>query len=109
MGRGKKVMSDRGGKGKVGPTPCGSGREGLRRRMHKMMEGSAALNKPSLRRLARRAGVKRMNAGIYDEAPAALRSWLSKMLRDASIYMESARRKTVVLNDVLLALKRNGQ
>jgi len=86
----------------------GSGRKGLKRLRYKIYDGSSALNRPSLRRLARRAGVKRINAGIYEEAPLALRAWLSKMVRDACVFAEHGRRFTITLNDILLALKRNG-
>jgi histone H4 len=95
------VGADSGGK-------LGSGRKGLKRLKVRVLDGSSALNRPSLRRLARRAGVKRISLGIYEEAPAALRAWLSKIIHDACALTEHARRMTVIVNDVLLALKRNG-
>ena len=84
----------------------GTGRQGMKRRSLSVQRNS--IGKPALRRLARRAGVKRINAGVYDEAPLALRKWLSTMIHDAVAYAENARRCTVMVNDVLLALKRNG-
>lgn len=99
-----------GGKGTIGNKAAGSGRQGLKRfsRNTSLLDGSGALNRPSLRRLARRAGVKRINAGVYEEAPAALRGWLRRMIQDAAVYAEYGRRLTITLNDILLALKRNG-
>lgn len=99
-----------GGKGTIGNKAAGSGRQGLKRfsRKTSLLDGSGALNRPSLRRLARRAGVKRINAGVYDEAPAALRGWLRRTIQDAAVYAEYGRRLTITLNDILLALKRNG-
>jgi len=108
MTRGEKaaIATSAGSKGLK--SVAGSGRNGMKRLRYKIYDGSSALNRPSLRRLARRAGVKRINAGVYDEAPAALKSWLSKMIRDACVYAEYSRRFTVTLNDILLSLKRNG-
>jgi histone H4 len=99
----KKIDNNDGGKG------LGSGRRGLKRHSrHRMPNGSSALSCPALRRLARRAGVKRINAGIYEEAPTAMRAWLGKVIADSIKYTEHARRMTVTINDVLLSLKRNG-
>jgi len=89
----------------------GRGRDGAmraRRRASTIRKGIDALGKPAIRRLARRAGVKRIHSGIYEEAPQALRGWLSKMVHDACTYAEHGKRFTITLNDVLLALKRNG-
>lgn len=96
-GIGKKTLNNK----------IGSGRNGLKRH-RKVLDGSGAHNKPAIRRLARRAGIKRISGEFYDEASAALRAWLGKIIVDASVYAEHARRLTVVLNDVLMALKRNG-
>lgn len=87
----------------------GSGRYGMKRRNFKTYDGSSALNRPSIRRLARRAGVKRLSGGIYDEVPTAIRAWLTKIIRDIVTYAEYSQRKTVIINDVLLSLKRHGQ
>lgn len=92
-------------------TPAGGkslAKKGLKRLKHKLYDGSSALNKPSIRRLARRGGVKRINAGVYAEIPLALKCFLSKIIKDAITYAEHSRRLTIVTNDVILALKRNG-
>ena len=108
MARGKGVaIAAPSGKVGLKSTP-GSGRKGLKRLRFTVHDGSSALNKPSVRRLARRAGVKRITAGIYEEAPAALRTGLSQMIRDACTFAEHGRRFTLTLNDILLSLKRNG-
>jgi histone H4 len=90
-------------------TPAlGRGRMGLKRLKRTELKTQPALTRPSMRRLARRAGVKRISAGIYEETPAALRTWLTKIVADACVFTEHARRYTVTLNDILMALKRNG-
>ncbi|CEJ84971.1 hypothetical protein VHEMI03632 [[Torrubiella] hemipterigena] len=64
---------------------------------------------PVIRRMARRGGVKRISAGIYDEVRTALRDRLSKLLSLCVIYAAHADRKTIMVDDVLLSLKRVGQ
>ena len=87
----------------------GSGRNGTKRHKFHFYDGSSALNRPSIRRLARRAGVKRLSGGVYDEAPRAMRTWLTEIIGDVVTLADHAQRKTVIINDVLLALKRNGR
>ena len=82
------------------------------KRRHKTREDyfAGALTKPSIRRLARRGGVKRISTVIYPEIREALRlGFLEPVMRDAVYYTEHAKRKTVTANDVILALKRHGR
>ncbi|KAK4097391.1 histone-fold-containing protein [Parathielavia hyrcaniae] len=67
------------------------------------------ITKPAIRRLARRGGVKRISAGIYDEARHALKTFLTTVIRDVITYSEYRNRKTVTTNDVIFALKRLGR
>lgn len=99
----KSVRQGEGGRGRDGPL-----RARRRGAASNIRKGIDALGKPAIRRLARRAGVKRIHNGIYEEAPQALRGWLSKMVHDACMYAEHGKRFTITVNDVLLALKRNG-
>ena len=64
---------------------------------------------PAIRRLARRGGVKRISQLIYEETRSILRSFLEKVLKDAIIYTEHGKRKTVTSLDVIYALKRQGR
>ncbi|KAF3767753.1 hypothetical protein M406DRAFT_20457, partial [Cryphonectria parasitica EP155] len=61
------------------------------------------------RRLARRGGVKRISAGIYDDVRAALKDRLTNILRDCITYVEHRHAKTVTVYDVLHALQRIGR
>ena len=63
----------------------------------------------AIRRLARRGGVKRISELIYEETKSILKSYLEKVLKDAIIYTEHAKRKTVTSLDVIYALKRQGK
>jgi histone H3/H4 len=53
------------------------------------------ITKPAIRRLARRGGVKRISAMIYEETRGVLKSFLESVIRDAVTYTEHAKRKTV--------------
>jgi histone H4 len=70
---------------------------------------SAASQKPAIRRLARRGGVKRISGLIYEETRGVLKVFLENVIRDAVTYTEHARRKTVTALDVVYALKRQGK
>ena len=67
------------------------------------------ITKPAIRRLARRGGVKRISALVYDETRAVFRTFLENVVRDSITYTEHAKRKTVTALDVVYALKRQGR
>lgn len=67
------------------------------------------ITKPAIRRLARRGGVQRLSGDVYDATRSALRSFMEPIIKDAIVYSQSTKRKTVMLVDVLHALKRNGR
>ena len=60
----------------------------------------------SIRRLARRGGVKRISHFIYDDTRRVIYSFLDHVVRDCVTYTEHGRRKTVTAMDVVFALKR---
>lgn len=102
-----------GGRGKGGkglPAMGGAGKSlpGVRHRQLKQVkrDNIQGITKPAIRRLARRGGVKRMSNGIYDETRGVLKNFLEKVIGDAIVYMEHARRKTVNALDVVYALKK---
>ncbi|QPC78415.1 hypothetical protein HYE68_009167 [Fusarium pseudograminearum] len=61
------------------------------------------------RRLARRGGVKRISAGIYDDIRAALKARLETILQNCVIYVEYRNAKTVTVQDVIHSLSRMGR
>ena len=90
-------------------TGLGMGKGGTKR--HRSLPRGQAhqgISKPSIRRLARRGGVKRISGLIYDETRDVLRHFLENVIGDAVIYTEHAKRKTVTALDVVYALKRQG-
>jgi len=67
------------------------------------------VTKAAIRKLSRRGGVKRISNLIYEETRGNLKSFLEKVVSDAILYTESARRKTVTVMDINYALKRQGR
>ncbi|KAG9390031.1 Histone H4 [Carpediemonas membranifera] len=83
--------------------------KGAKRRHRIFRDNIQGITKPAIRRLARRGGVKRISADIYDQTRTVLKSFLENVVRDAVTYTEHARRKTVTSMDVVYALKRQGR
>jgi len=50
-----------------------------------------------------------MDGKIYETSREVLKIFLQDVVRDAVMYTEHAQRKTVLVNDVVLSLKRNGK
>lgn len=92
------------GKGSIG-----LGRTGVKRHAHILKEPAKGITKPAIRRLARRGGVKRISGLVYEETRTVLREFLFGIIKDATTYMDCARRKTVTALDVVFALKRAGR
>jgi histone H4 len=67
------------------------------------------ITKPAIRRLARRGGVKRISADIYEETRLNLKLFLQSILGDICAVVEMCKRKTVCTSDVVWALHRQGR
>jgi len=63
----------------------------------------------SIRRLARRGGVKRMSCMMYEETRGVLKVFLENIIKDATTYTAYANRKTVTASDIIMSLKQNGR
>jgi histone H4 len=69
----------------------------------------SGVSKPAIRRLARRAGVKRISGLIYEESNIALKLYLSQLIADTITFTSHSHRLTVTAMDVVLALKCRGK
>jgi histone H4 len=88
----------------------GYGKVGAKRHTKKAIrETILGITKPAIRRLARRGGVKRISALIYEESRNALKNFLEAVIKDSVTYCEHAKRKTVTSLDVVYELKRQGK
>ncbi|KAL0232332.1 hypothetical protein PCE1_005005 [Barthelona sp. PCE] len=86
-----------------------SGKAKTASRHRKVLRATQTPSKPSIRRIARRGGCRRISSTVYGEARSVLRSFLNQVLRDAIVYTTHARRVTVTPTDVRYALKRSGR
>jgi histone H4 len=67
------------------------------------------ITKGDIRRLARRGGVKRISAAIYEDTRGVLVSHLRDILKDCCVFLDHTSRKTITVTDVIFALKRKGR
>ena len=74
-----------------------------------LRENVRGISKGAIRRLARRGGVKRISAEVYEEVRKTLKSFVESVVRDATAYTEHAKRKTVTAVDVVNALRKRGK
>lgn len=94
------------GRGKGGK---GLGKGGAKRHRKVLRDNIKGITKPAIRRLARRAGVRRISGMIYDETRKVMRDFLEDIVQRASVYTEHAKRRTVTAMDVVYALKSKGK
>ena len=104
LGNGGKGKGGKGGKG----SKQGIGKSSQRHRRNKS-NGIQGISKPAIRRLARRAGVKRISGTIYLESRVVIKAFLTNVIKDAVTYCEYSKRKTITALDVVYALKRQGR
>lgn len=87
-----------------------SGAKSSTKRMKKTLsDGIKGITRGSIRRLARRGGVKRISGAIYEEVRTVLKGFVDRVVRDATAYTEHAKRRTVTAGDVVNSLKKNGK
>jgi histone H4 len=87
----------------------GLGQGGAKRHRKVLRDNIHGISKGSIKKLARRGGVKRISGLVYEETRSVLKVFLENVIRDAVTYTEHARRKTVTAMDVVYALKRQGR
>ncbi|KUI68436.1 Histone H4.2 [Cytospora mali] len=92
-----------------GKTIFGAGKAGGKRHRKIIRDNIRGITRPAIRRLARRGGVKRISASIYNDVRAALKERLTMILRDCVTYCEYRQAKTITIYDVIHSLKRIGR
>ena len=81
----------------------------VHRHRHVLRDNLEGISTLSLRRLARRGGIKRISGVMYPIIRGTLYEYLQKIIQTAVIYTSHARRKTVTVYDIIYALKREGR
>ena len=86
------------------------GKSNSGKRVKKVLKANAtSVSQGSIRRLARRGGVKRIAGPVYAEVRSVLRSFTDAVVRDASAYTEHGKRRTVSVSDIVAALRKRGR
>ena len=108
-GKGKLEHKRALGRDRRGTGSNGLGEPGAARHRKSTRDTIQGITDASIRRLARRGGVKRISATIYDETRGIVKTFLESVIRDAIVYTEHAQRKTVTSIDIVHALERQGR
>ncbi|KAJ4368209.1 hypothetical protein N0V83_006565 [Neocucurbitaria cava] len=82
--------------------------KGLKRHMKIQRDTIYGVTKGDIRRIARRGGVKRISATIYDDVRQALKERLARILKDVISVVEMCGRKTVSVTDIVFILNKQG-
>jgi histone H4 len=83
---------------------------GAGKRVKKILRSNASsVSAGSIRRLARRGGVKRIAAPVYGEVRDVLRRFVDGVVRDATAFTEHGKRRTVSVQDIVAALRKRGR
>lgn len=89
---------------------AGKGKNGIKaKRDQGKKTQRPTMTRGGIRRLARRGGVKRISDGIYDETRNFVEQFLKTIIKDASIFADNSRRKTITAMDIVYSLKRSGK
>ena len=86
----------------------GAGKGGAKRHRKVLRDNIQGITKPALRRLARRAGVKRISGLCYEDLRGVLKVFLENQLRTIVAVAEYGRVKTIGMKQVLTGSKLNG-
>jgi histone H4 len=70
---------------------------------------SAAVSQGSIRRLARRAGVKRISTPVYADIRSVLHTFVETTVKHATALTEYQKKKTVSASDIINALRKQGK
>ncbi len=87
-----------------------SAAKGSAKRLKKVLAGgSRGITKGSVRRLARRAGIKRISGLLHEETRGIIKSFVEGVVRDATAFTEYSRKRTVTTGSVVAALRQKGR
>ncbi|KAJ7046051.1 histone H4 [Mycena alexandri] len=79
-----------------------------RRILRSSVWGEGVGTKPTIKRLARRGGVKRISLTMYEETRGCLKQYAQALVRASAIYAGHSYRTTITAADVTHALRRSG-
>ena len=95
-------------KGRSKKSDSGAGKAGAKRHKKMFANSIKGITKPALRRLARRAGCKRVSAQIFESARDVCKAFCESVVFYALMYKDCFKRSTISLKDVNFALRKRG-
>jgi len=81
----------------------------VRSKRHLLKKSGRKLSKPAFRRVARRAGIKRIAKACFEKGKEVNREFMKQVLYAAAELATLAKRSTIMETDVLYALKKLGR
>ncbi|GAB7346820.1 hypothetical protein MBLNU459_g1916t1 [Dothideomycetes sp. NU459] len=87
----------------------GLGKTDMKRHRKILRDNIQSVTKGSIRRMARRGGVKRISADIYPQIRIALKERLTEILKQTTALVEHLKRKTITVPDIVYVLNRMGK
>lgn len=81
---------------------------GLKRHRKVIRDSMQGITKPAIKKLAQRAGVKRISAFVYEEMRGVMKTYLTNILRESEIVMTNRGVKTLMVQDLRTGLANMG-
>jgi histone H4 len=97
------------GRGKTGKQASRSAAKKTTSRYDPKVFATGVITNGSIRRLARRGGVKRISFATHESVRDYINDFLERVVRDSLTYAEHSKRMTITAMDVVYALKKNGR
>ena len=95
--------------GRTGGKTRGKNSAPMKRRRRVLKNSIHCIPKAAFCRLARCGGVERMSGNVFEESRGVLKVFLEEIVRDAIVYANYCKRKTVTTMDVIFSLKQHGR
>ena len=81
---------------------------GLKRHRKVIRDSMQGITKPAIKRLAQRAGVKRISGLVYQDMRGVMKTYLTHILRESEIVMSNRGVKTLMVQDLRTGLANMG-
>jgi histone H4 len=88
---------------------AGLGTGGARRHRNILRDNMQGITDGSIRRLAYRAGIKRLSSTLYPEVRTRIRNFMETIIRDVVALLDYKQVKTITAEMVVMALQRHGR
>ena len=81
----------------------------MKRRCRVLKNLIHSISKAAFCQMARKGGVQRISGNVFEESRGVLKIFLEEVIKEVVLYTHYCERKTVIIMDVIYALKRHGR